>query len=293
MYDMNIYIDSENVSTKSFKKLLRKYNSETTLIKVYNDWKCDENTKWYKTCKSLQNNYTIKQVQCIKKPKQGSIDNAIIADIYQDITNDMFKRLINSNTPTMNLKMLDEIVIFSNDYDYIQIIQQINTTYNYTILLQTEKDLETTTPLEENTTTKMDWKVEKLQRLNKRLTRLDDLCLNSEITKEEYTKETAKVSEKIKAIHDRIDHLQSEPVAVVEPVHVVQSINQSTKQQNRLMELETLKSKAVKLNNRKTELLKANNNNPKNADVQRVVAKISRIEKQIKRVEDKIHKKQE
>jgi hypothetical protein len=260
---------------------------------VYNDWKCDENTKWYKTCKSLQNNYTIKQVQCIKKPKQGSIDNAIIADIYQDITDDMFKRLINSNTPTMNLKMLDKIVIFSNDYDYMKIIQQINTTYNYTILLQTEKDLENTTQLEENTTTKLDWKVEKLQRLNKRLTRLDDLCINSEITKEEYTTETAKVWEKIKAIHDRIDHLQSEQVAIVEPVHVVQSINQSTKQQNRLMELETLKSKAVKLKNRKTELLKANNNNPKVADVQRVVAKISRIEKQIKRVEDKIHKKQE
>jgi predicted nuclease with TOPRIM domain len=74
---------------------------------------------------------------------------------------------------------------------------------------------------------------------------------------------------------------------VVEPVDLVQS----TKQQNRLMELETLKSKAVKLKNRKTELLKANN--PKDADVQRVVAKISRIEKQIKRVEDKIHKKQE
>jgi hypothetical protein len=257
---------------------------------VYNDWKCDENTKWYKTCKSLQNNYKIKQVQCIKKPKLGSIDNAIIADIYQDITNDMFKRLINSYKPKMNLKMLDEIVIFSNDYDYMQIIQQINSTYNYTILLQTEKDLENITcEVEEDNTNKLDWKVEKLQRLNKRLTRLDNLCINSEITKDEYTKESTKVCEKIKALHDRIDNLQSGPSVVVEPVDLVQS----TKQQNRLMELETLKSKAVKLKNRKTELLKANDNNPKDADVQRVVAKISRIEKQIKRVEDKIHKKQE
>lgn len=126
---MNIYIDSENVSPKSFNKLLDKLNSwEVIFIKIFCDFGDDNSNSWYKFCKKHINNVKIEQIQCMKKPKLGTVDNMIQAEVFDDVLCD-YKN---------EKKILKKLVIFSNDNDYNPLVKKI-TKHGYDIILQKDE----------------------------------------------------------------------------------------------------------------------------------------------------------
>lgn len=126
---MNIYIDSENVSPKSFSKLLENFsvNSELEIliIKIFCDFGDDNSNSWYKLCKKYINDVRIEPIQCMKKPKMGSIDNMIQAEVFNDVLCDCKNKE----------KNLTHLVIFSNDSDYNPLIKRI-TKHGYNIVQQ-------------------------------------------------------------------------------------------------------------------------------------------------------------
>lgn len=126
---MNIYIDSENVSPKSFSKLLENYSEKSELeiliIKIFCDFGDDNSNSWYKLCKKYINDVKVEPIQCMKKPKMGSIDNMIQAEVFDDVLCDC---------KNMN-KKLTHLVIFSNDFDYNPLIKRI-TKHGYNIVQQ-------------------------------------------------------------------------------------------------------------------------------------------------------------
>lgn len=126
---MNIYIDSENVSPKSFSKLLENYsvNSELEIliIKIFCDFGDDNSNSWYKLCKKYINDVRIEPIHCMKKPKLGTVDNMIQAEVFDDVLCDYKNKE----------KILKRLVIFSNDYDYNPLMKKI-TKHGYNIELQ-------------------------------------------------------------------------------------------------------------------------------------------------------------
>lgn len=123
---MNIYIDSENVSPKSFNKLLEKYSSNNDIlnIKIFCDFGDEQSNSWYKLCQKYINDVKIEPIQCMKKPKMGSIDNMIQAEVFEDVLYDCKRKSI-----------LKRLIIFSNDSDYNPLIKKI-TNHGYNIELQ-------------------------------------------------------------------------------------------------------------------------------------------------------------
>lgn len=133
---MNIYIDSENVSPKSFSKLLENYSLDNNIlsIKVFCDFGDDNSNSWYKLCKKHINDVKLQPVHCMKKPKLGTVDNMIQAEVFDDVLCDYKNKD----------KILKRLVIFSNDSDYNPLIKKI-TKHGYNIELQKDNFSESDT----------------------------------------------------------------------------------------------------------------------------------------------------
>lgn len=113
---MNIYIDSENVSSSEFQNIMNTYNQyqkSILSIKIYADWSNLKSKKWHECCKK---NINVEQIQCITKPHKQSIDINIITDIMNDILLD--KQMKND--------AMKHIVIVSSDTDFDPLIKKIN-----------------------------------------------------------------------------------------------------------------------------------------------------------------------
>ena len=186
---MNIYIDSENVSPKSFSKLLENYSEKSELeiliIKIFCDFGDDNSNSWYKLCKKYINDVKVEPIQCMKKVKMGSIDNMIQAEVFDDVLCDC---------KNMN-KKLTHLVIFSNDFDYNPLIKRI-TKHGYNIVQQ--KDIFCKSDVkkkrkkslvqeeEQSNETPLEMYINEIKRIKKIVNKLKDKFEKSKITLQDY-----------------------------------------------------------------------------------------------------------
>lgn len=124
---MNVYIDSENISSVTFNIVRNHYlksKFKILSVKIFNDWSLTITEKWNKLCRM----YSLEQVQCPKR--KNSVDFSIIINIMNDIHFD-----------DLTIKKIKKIMIISSDTDYICITNEVR---------QTGRDIEVYSPYYDN-----------------------------------------------------------------------------------------------------------------------------------------------